>query len=302
MDAGSHSTEDVQAREQQQRPDITAEEQRWASPEKSVTAQKKTITNNKSAEDARVAELREATAKQIKGLTKKVDDATKRGATPAGRAQPHAAERQQRTAAEWPVVIGGFRQETPGEILVQATWVFLRRMRVANDLMNAPANDKEPQPIPGPGGEVRGRLLVQPPYMLASCCHVYFPTLDRGRAFFREVRQAQRQVQLQGEQLVLYATWEQTREERQRNRTMSAVASQVQQELVPGHPDKDKAPDLLVCWRSMGFIVGNMWVYTMRKDGGGLQWSGSWWKESSFANQEEYIRNKVEEIITTNDL
>lgn len=56
---------------------------------------------------------------------------------------------------------------------------------------------------------------------------------------------------------------------------MSAVASQVQQELVPGHPDKEKAPYLLVCWRSMSLIVGNMRVCTMRKDGGGLQWSGS---------------------------
>lgn len=124
-------------------------EQRWASIEKSVTAQKKTITNNNNNEDARLAELRAATAKQIKDLTKKVDDAAKKGATPAGRAQPHAAEGQQRTAAEWPVVIGGFRQDTPGELLVQATWIFLRRMRVANDLMNSPADDREPQPIPG---------------------------------------------------------------------------------------------------------------------------------------------------------
>lgn len=52
----------------------------------------------------------------------------------------------------------------------------------------------------------------------------------------------------------------------------------------------------------MSLIVGNMRVCTMLKDGGGLQWSGSWWAESSFANQEDYIRNKVEEMITTGNL
>lgn len=83
---------------------------------------------------------------------------------------------------------------------------------------------------------------------------------------------------------------------------MSAIAALVQEDLVATQLDKSKEPYLLICWRSINLIVGNLRVCTMRKDGSGLQWNGSWWKEDSFTTTEEHTRNKVEVLMAKHDL
>lgn len=85
------------------------------------------------------------------------------------------------TAAEWPVVTGGFQQDTPGELVVQATWAFLKRMRVSNELMQL-RRDEAPA-VSGPGGDARGRLQVQEPYMVASRHRVNFRCVGAWQGF-----------------------------------------------------------------------------------------------------------------------
>lgn len=119
-----------------------------------------------------------------------------------------------------------------------------------------------------------------------------FPSIERGRAF---IRQSQRQVQLQREQVTLYATWGKMRRERQRNRTMSAIAACVQDNLADMHAGKKKEPYLLICCRSMNLVIGNLRVLPLRRDGGGVQWNGGWWTASNYTATEENIRSNVEE-------
>lgn len=144
-------------------------EQRWAALDNSVTNQKKTITINKQEEDKRATETRETTEAKLKGLEKKLDEVTRRqgaATTPAAgqSTQPQQqGDGQQRMAAEWLVIIGGFRQDTPGELMVQATWVFPKRMRVSNGLMHMPADETTQPPIPGTGGRFEDDCWCRPP-------------------------------------------------------------------------------------------------------------------------------------------
>lgn len=83
-----------------------------------------------------------------------------------------------------------------------------------------------------------------------------------------------------------------TREERARNKKLTAAARTIQAALTDDEPDRSKEPWTLVCWRSGTVVVSRRRTCTLSRSGD-VSWNAGWHDTETFKVTEHELTADV---------
>lgn len=105
-----------------------------------------------------------------------------------------------------------------------------------------------------------------------------------------------REVSFGGGHIRPYAGPLKTREERWRNKKLTAAATAIQAALTNDEPDRRKEPWTLVCWKSAAVVASRRRTTTLSRTGE-ITWNTNWHDTETFGALEPDVRASVEAAI-----
>lgn len=184
------------------------------------------------------------------------------------------------------VVIAGFPQDQPFDLIENVYWLFVGRSALGKSLQSVAGSSSS---------STTGQATVEAPYILGSVGHVETHDITTAKRLVAELRATwqNKDLEVGGVRYSLRSSSMRTKPERERNARLLAMARTAQSMLVDNHRDKHKEAYLLICWKSAHLVLGPRRIAELQRNSDELDFKENRFSDGKFTDTQEKMEAEL---------